>query len=122
MGPIGLLIEAVTWNGMKIDKELRIWQKQEELIDIVQVPYQNLKNLASMAAARARNKAEWYRDSSERTMALDIDREASQISQGLSQEEEGIVRTIAMGSTMSKSKNAEINEDVNDICDYCGKR
>ena len=28
VGPIGLLIESVLWNGMKIDAELKIWQKE----------------------------------------------------------------------------------------------
>ena len=27
-GPIGLLIEAIVWNGLVIDKEMRIWQRK----------------------------------------------------------------------------------------------
>ena len=120
-GPICLLIEALTWNGMKLDKRLRIWQAQEEPIDIMQVPYQSLKDLVSKAAARARSNAEWSRDTTERTMAREIDREASQISKALNEEEKGIVRTFAIGSNMSKFKKAEINEDIDGKCDYCGE-
>ena len=61
MGPIGLLIESITWHGMKIDSNLRIWQKNEEPISILAVPYQNLKPLTMKAAGRARNRAEWHR-------------------------------------------------------------
>ena len=28
MGPIGLLIESLTWHGMKIDSDLNVWQKK----------------------------------------------------------------------------------------------
>ena len=45
LGPIGLLIESVVWHGMRIDDELRIWQRKEEPISIMKVPYQNLKPL-----------------------------------------------------------------------------
>ena len=28
IGPVGLLIESIVWHGMKIDDDLRIWQKE----------------------------------------------------------------------------------------------
>ena len=28
VGPIGLLVESVLWHGLKIDAELRVWQKE----------------------------------------------------------------------------------------------
>lgn len=43
LGPIGLLIESVVWHGMRIDDDLRIWQRKEEPISIMEGPYQNLK-------------------------------------------------------------------------------
>ena len=61
VGPIGLLVESVVWHGMKIDAELRIWQRKEEPISILKVPYQNLKPLVLKAAGRSRNRAEWLR-------------------------------------------------------------
>ena len=38
VGPIGLLVESVLWNGMQIDEKLRIWQKNEQPISILEVP------------------------------------------------------------------------------------
>ena len=45
VGPVGLLVESVVWHGMKIDAKLRIWQRKEEPIRILKVPYQNPKPL-----------------------------------------------------------------------------
>ena len=57
-GPIGLLIEAVVWNGLVIDDDLKIWQRNEEPIDLVKMPYQTLQTQLLMMAARARTLAE----------------------------------------------------------------
>ena len=64
LGPIGLLVESVVWHGMRIDDDLRIWQRKEEPISILKVPYQNLKPLILKAAGRSRNRAEWHRGAS----------------------------------------------------------
>ena len=40
VGPVGLLIESVLWCGMVIDKNLNVWQKQEEPVSILDTPYQ----------------------------------------------------------------------------------
>ena len=69
-GPIGLLIEAVLWNGLVIDNDLKIWQKHEEPIDLVIMPYQNLQTQLLMMAARARTLAEWDRRHHEFRKAL----------------------------------------------------
>ena len=61
VGPIGLLIESVLWNGMQIDADLRIWQRNEQPISILEAPYQNLKTLVLKASGRDRNRAEWHR-------------------------------------------------------------
>ena len=50
VGPVGLLVESVVWHGMKIDAELRIWQRKEVPISILEAPYQNLKPLILEAA------------------------------------------------------------------------
>ena len=39
LGPIGLLVEFVVWHGMRIDDDLGIWQRKEEPISIMKVPY-----------------------------------------------------------------------------------
>ena len=59
MGPVGLLIAAISWNGLVIDKDLKIWQHNEEPIDLVNTPYQSLQPQLLMMAARARTIAEW---------------------------------------------------------------
>ena len=71
----------MVWHGMKIDAELRIWQRKEEPISILKVLYQNLKPLILKAAGRSRNRAEWHIGvSSERGRApLEIDNEVSHI-------------------------------------------
>ena len=58
LGPIGLLIESVVWHGMRIDDNLRIWQRKEEPISIMKAPYQNLKPFILKAAVRSRNSRE----------------------------------------------------------------
>ena len=45
LGPRGLLVESVVWHGMRIDDDLRIWQRKEEPISILKEAYQNLKPL-----------------------------------------------------------------------------
>ena len=57
-GPVGLLIESAAWHGVAIDGRLRLWQKGEEPVDILKMPYQNLKESVLAMPARARNKAE----------------------------------------------------------------
>ena len=58
-GPVGLLIEAAVWNGLAIDRKLRLWQKNEPPVSILTMPYQNLQSHVHMMATRARCKAEW---------------------------------------------------------------
>ena len=119
MGPVGLLIEAVVWSGMRIDQELRIWQRNEEPIDILRMPYQVLKVSINRAVTRARNNAEYYRDTTNRIQAREIDREASQVDKELPEEEQGYVRSGMIGSTLGKQSIANINEDVDGTCNYC---
>ena len=79
VGPIGLLIESVAWHGHRWD--LRIY-----------------------AAARARTRAEWYRETSN-TMtkeALEFDRELCQVSNVLGEVEKGMVATSMMGGSQAK--------------------
>ncbi len=82
MGPIGLLIEAVIWNGLVIDADMKIWQRKEEPIDLLRMPYQSLKPQLLMTAARARSLAEWNRNTST-PGPREIDRETSQVDPGL---------------------------------------
>ena len=106
---------------MTIDDQMRIWQKGEPPLDILKTPYQNLKFLSMQVAARARTRAEWMRDTGNMMSkeCREIDREISQISIKLNQEEKGIVRTKMMGSNMDKSTVASFNQDVNKTCPYC---
>jgi len=121
MGPIGLLIESTVWHGMKIDSNFKLWQKNEQPISIMEVPYQSLKPLLTKAAGRARNRAEWHRGaSSKRARApLETDRDLSRIAQTLDEEGKGILRVIQMGGNLAGSEVADFNEDVNKICQYC---
>ena len=112
VGPVGLLVEIATWHGVAVDKDLRLWQQGEEPVDILRVPYQNLKRMALGMAARARSRAEWVRDSSRRLNVREIDREASQLSKKLTDEEKGMVRTAQIGGTLAKDVIAGFNEDV----------
>ena len=105
LGPIGLLIEAAVWNGLVIDQKLRIWQKNEEPIDIIRTPYQGLKVAMKATAARARTSAEWARDTSKKIHVREIDREASQIDPKMTEEERGIVSTAMMGGHPSNAGN-----------------
>ena len=107
-----MLIESVVWHGMRIDDNLRIWQRNEEPISIMKVPYQNLKPLILKAAGRSRNRAEWHRGiSSKRGRApLEIDNNLSQIAVNLEEEEKGILRTVQMGGTQALNEIVEYNE------------
>ena len=62
MVPVGLLIAAVVWNGLVFDKDLEIWQRDEEPIDFVHTPYQSLQPQLLMMAARAKILAGWDRN------------------------------------------------------------
>ena len=74
--PIGLLIESAVWSGIAIDRELKLWQRNEEPICLLIMPFQNLKKQLHMMATRARTNAEWHRASSTRMAGLrEIDRE-----------------------------------------------
>ena len=104
LGLIGLLVESIVWHGMKIDGSLRIWQLKEEPIDILKVPYQNLKPLVLKAAGRARNRAEWFRAASNKhaRSPLEIDNDISQVAASLGVEEKGIVRVVLMGGNQAE--------------------
>ena len=99
MGPTGLLIKSVLWHGMKIDDDLRIWQKNEPPIDVIATPFQALKPLMLQAATRARTRAEKSRDTSNllATEFLEIDKEITQVSKELSEEEKGFAMISMMG-------------------------
>ena len=38
LGPIGLLIESVVWHGMAVDGDLKLWQRNEPAIDLLNLP------------------------------------------------------------------------------------
>ena len=97
LGPMGLLIESIMWNGMVIDQEVRIWQSNEEPISLVAMPIQSLKVIIQVAVARARTRAEWCKRPRTTIGVLEMDREASQIDPKLEVHEQGIVRTVMMG-------------------------
>ena len=118
---MGLLVESVVWHGMKIDAELRIWQRKEEPIIILEAPYQNLKPLILKAAGRSRNRAEWHRGaSSNRGRApLEIDNDVSRIAATFEDEEKGILRVVQMGGSQELNEIADYNQDVGRVCSYC---
>ena len=89
-GPIGLLVDSVVWHGMRIDDNLRTWQRKEEPISILKVSYQNLKPLILKAVGRSRNRAEWHRGASSKRgrPPFEIDNEISQVAANLEEEEE----------------------------------
>ena len=66
MGPIGLLIESIVWNGLAIDRGLNIWQRNEQPVYLLKMPYQDLKPQLHMMATRARTLAESRRHTSTR--------------------------------------------------------
>ena len=121
-GPIGLLIEALVWNGLVIDQNLNIWQQKEEPLNIIATPYQSLKMLVLAMAARSRTKAEWVRNNSKTTRTVEIDRDATQLSDDLEDEQKSLVRTSMMGGTMTNQSIAVFNEDVDEMCTYCGEQ
>ena len=98
---------------------MRIWQSEEEPIDIMAYPFQKLKVALNATAARARTRAEWMRRNSKRMNVREIDRTASQIDPKLSDESKGLVRTTMMGGTMAKQEIAKFNEEYDEKCNYC---
>ena len=110
VGPIGLLIESVVWHGMKIDDDLKIWQKNEEPLDVMAIPYQDLQPLILKAAGRARNRGEWTRGTSSKRsrMPLEIDNDVSRVASNLDDEAKGIIRTIQMGGNLAPQRNCRL--------------
>jgi len=121
LGPVGLLIESILWNGMAIDGDLKIWQKGEPPIDLINAPYQSLKILLMNAAVRARTRAEWNRNTDNLVSReiREIDRELSQVDKDLSEEEKSMIRTALMGGNQAKCEIAKYNEDIDKTCNYC---
>ena len=98
-----MMIQAIIWNGVVIDSHFRLWQPDEEPIDILRMPYQHLNKHTNMMAARARTQAEWIH--SEATIRVkEIDRKASQVCEKLTDEQKGIARTILMGGGIAKEE------------------
>ena len=106
---------------MQIDAELRIWQRNEQPISILEVPYQNLKTLVLKASGRVRNRAEWHREvSSKRGRApLEIDNDISRIAPTLDEEGKGMLRVVQIGGSQTLDQIADYNEDVGRTCTYC---
>ena len=44
-------IESVVWSGLAIDADFKVWQRDEEPIDILKMPYQSLKTMLLKTAA-----------------------------------------------------------------------
>ena len=99
---------------MQIDAELRIWQRNEQPISILEVPCQHLKTLVLKASGRARNRAEWHRgvNSKRRRAPLEIDHDISRIAPTFDEEEKGILRVVQMGGSQALDQIANYNEDV----------
>ena len=117
-GPIGLMIQAIIWNGLVIDSQFRVWQPDEEPINILRMSYQHLKQHTNMMAARARSQAEWIQN--EATIRVkEIDRQASQVCGKITDETTGFTRTIMMGGGIAKEEISKYNQDIDSTCDYC---
>ena len=121
VGPIGQLIESVLWHGMVVDDQLRVHQKGEPPLDIIKTPFQNLKSLSLRAAARARTRAEWARQTGNvmSNECREIDQDISQVDKSLTECDKGFLRTSLMGSSMHKAAIAGFNQDVDKTCSYC---
>ena len=106
---------------MAIDKDLKIWQSNEPAIDILMMPMQNLKTIVQLAAARARSRAEWFRNTSSLISkgVFEIDRDISQPSNNLTDTEKGMVATSLMGGNQARCEVSKYNEDVDKTCNYC---
>ena len=99
---------------MAIDKDLRIWQSNAPAIDILAMPIQNLKTIILLAAARARTRAELYRNTSSLISkgVLEIDRDLSRPSKALNDTAKGMIATSLMGGMQAKCEISKYNEDV----------
>ena len=106
---------------MKIDDEFQIWQRKEEPLSIMKVPYQNLQPLILKAAGRFRNRGEWHNGASGKRsrVPLEINNDISRIAHNLAEEEKGILRTVQMGGNQALNKIVDSNQDVGRICSYC---
>ena len=124
VGPIGLLIEAALWHGMALDDQLILRQKAEQPIDILKVPYQSLKMLTLQAAAIARNRAEWNRNTGNHLVkeCREVDRDACRVNPNLDKKAKGVIRTAQMGGNMDKCEISKFNQDVMKECPYCGEQ
>ena len=91
---------------MAVDGDLKIGQKEEPPIDLIDTPYQSLKLLLMHAAVRARTRAEWLRKAGNLASReiREIDRELSQVDKDVTEEEKGMVRTSLMGGIKPNAK------------------
>lgn len=110
IGPVGLLISAAVRNGLVIDNDLKIWQRNEEPIDLLNTPYQSLRPQLLMMAARARTLGEWERKHHLNTFTRglrEIDKEASQLNLTLPEKEQVTIRTAVVGGSIAKQEIAK---------------
>ena len=100
-------------------KDFIICKPKEQQVSLINVPFQYLKDLVLGIGRRARTES--GRGPKYSKLALkEIDCDATKRSEKLSEEEEGILKTIQMGGGMAMQDLAKLDADVVDVCDYCG--
>jgi hypothetical protein len=109
--------------GATIDDNFCIRQRNEQQVDIVNVPYQYLGCLVSEVAQRARTLASWYSRLNHPTHAglREIDKLGSKRASSLSKEDSGMLQTITIGGGIGKDLLATLDQTVDPLCDYCGE-
>ena len=86
------MITSIAWNGLKIDKDFKVWQEDEEPVDICQIPYQFPQPLLTQVVARDRTNAVWYWKNDHTTRGIrEIGKEVSKTDPTRSLEEKGIL-------------------------------
>ena len=95
-GPIGFLLQSIFRAGAKMTKDFIICKPKEQTVSLINVPFQYLKDLVIGIGRRAMTQA--GRGANHFKLALkEIDCDATKRSEKLSEEEEGILKTIQMG-------------------------
>ena len=102
MGPVGLLIQSLYAMGSKVDKEFRIWSRDEPYLDVVNTPFQHLSSIYIELATKARTAARSWTKTLNRNLG-EIDQWVTmKATRNMSSEDHATLRTDHCGDGLAK--------------------
>ena len=118
-GPVGLLTQAALRTGSQLDANFRLWQRKEEPIDILQVPYQHLSTLLLQATMRARTKAARSTKSINQNVGENDLPATCAINSKTNNEQKTLLNVLRTEGGYAKAELAQLDAEASMACDDC---